>query len=71
MALLRVITLHSLELRQLRLHSALQAASVGAALNGAALAPRLVQQDGAALLIFDTPITLGVSDRLSVQLTQL
>jgi hypothetical protein len=60
-----------LELQQLRLHPAMQAASAGAALNGAALAPRLVQQVGAALLIFDTPITLGVSDRLSVQLTQL
>jgi uncharacterized protein (DUF608 family) len=60
-----------LELRQLRLHPATQAVAVNAALNGAALAARLTQQDGAALLVFDPPITLGVNDRLSVQLAQL
>jgi uncharacterized protein (DUF608 family) len=60
-----------LELRQLRLHPARQAASATVALNGTVLASRLVQEDGAPHLVFDTPITLGVNDRLNVQLAHI
>ena len=60
-----------LELQQIRLKPAMLVPAGSANLNGIELAPRLAQEDGAALLRFDPPIPLGPGDTLSVRLAHI